>query len=172
MCPRRRAAGPDARRPEQNGEQQAEDRTAFEVEEVLGAPLAIELVTAAQALAEMIQKLPPEAQPPALALALDLITAVQSALIEFVEALPGQSPGMRAKAVRKTVKRLEGLVKNLPPHAPLSDFAPAFDFIAEVEKTVATLGGLPPTIPQYITPQLIDGQAAMMKKYLIKLVSQ
>jgi hypothetical protein len=152
---------------------QAEDRTAFEIKEVLGAPLAIELMVAAQAMADVIKKLPPEAQPPALTLALGVISAVQRTLVEFVEALPGLSPEMRAKEVRKTATRLRRLVKNPPPNSPLPDFAPAFNFvIAEVGKAVATLGSLPPTIPHYITPQLVDGQATMMKKYLTKQVLQ
>lgn len=172
MCPKRRAAGPSPNETGEGAKKQAEDRTTFEIEEVLGAPLAIELALAAQAMADIIKKLPPEAQLPALMLALDVISGVQNALVEFVEALPGLPAGMRAKAVRETVKRLKRLVKNLPPDAPLSDLAPAFDFIAEVEKTVNTLGGLPPTFPHYITPQLINGQANMMKKYLIERVSQ
>ncbi|HEX5708366.1 MAG TPA: hypothetical protein VFX96_13770 [Pyrinomonadaceae bacterium] len=139
---------------------------------MLGAPLAIELMLAAQAMAEMIQKLPPEAQPPALVLALEIISGVQSAALEFVAALPGSSPELRAKAVRKAARRLKRLVKKLPAHAPLSDFAPALAFIAEVEKSVSTLGGLPPTIPQFITPALINKQATMMKKYLTDQVAQ
>lgn len=172
MCPKRRAAGQSTKQTGEGAKKQAEDRTAFEIEEVLGAPLAIELALAAQAMADVIKKLPPEAQPAALVLALEVISGVQQALIEFVEALPGLPAAMRAKAVRETVKRLKRLVKRLPTHAPLSDLAPAFDFISEVEKTVTTLGGLPPIFPHYITPQFINGQAKMMKKYLIERVSQ
>lgn len=154
-----------------NGKQAADRRTAFEIKEVLGAPLAIELMVAAQALADAIKKLPPEAQPAALALALGVISGVQSAALEFVEALPGLSSEMRAKEARKTAKRLRHLVKEAPPHALLSGLNGALHFVvAEAGKTVATLGSLPPTIPHYITPQLIDRQAAMMKKYLTEQV--
>lgn len=83
MGARRRGGGP----PE--GEV---DRTTFEIQEVLGAPLAVELAAAAQAMADEIKKLPPEAQPPALALALEVIDGLEAAADAFVGRLPAIPP--------------------------------------------------------------------------------
>ena len=60
----------------------------FEINQVLHAPLVLELEIAAQLMIKIIQKVPPEGQPAAVAAALAEITAMQTAAENLVSQFP------------------------------------------------------------------------------------
>lgn len=136
----------------------------------LTTPMPYEMVALGQMIVKAIKELPPEAQPPAVVLAVEAVKALEAAADAFVNALPGWPPSLSHKEIKKNAATLEAFYVKAPPTSPLSIFEPGVNMIREVEGMVDPLGDDPPTIPHKLLAPFIDRQAGMLIDYIEKNV--
>jgi hypothetical protein len=155
-----------------NGYENNRERTTFEKDEVVSAPMAIELAVAAQAMADEIKKLPPEAQPAALLAGIEIINSVRLMAEAFINALPGVAEAYSPTLVSQETAALREKISRLPVESSMAVFIPILDYMDMIEHLAGAPEGPLPTFPNYITATLINEQSDLMIEQLVKDVSQ
>jgi hypothetical protein len=156
----------------ENEYQKNSERTDFEKNEVLSAPMAIELAVAAKAMADEIKKLPPEAQPPALLAGLEVINSVRLMADAFIKGLPGVAMAYNPTLIKQQTAALRETISKLPPGSSLSVFIPILEYMNQIEHLAGAPEGPVPTFPEYFTEKLINEQSQLWEEQLTKDVLQ
>jgi nitrate reductase cytochrome c-type subunit len=117
-----------------------------------------------------IQKLPPEAQPAALSVALGSIGALREAADAFVQALPGLPHSLSTTEIKTNAARLILCYQHADKNSSLKIFKPGLKLLREVEEMVNPLGDDPPTIPHQLAVPFINHQAEFLHDYVLKNV--